>query len=174
MIFLTFSSAIKTLLNGIGSRGKDDKNMLHSIIRIIEKSHSESGFRCWQVNHSILTLPLLLLAFFIFTSCSALLISSSVTPCVDRRVSRTRFACAFRCVSLSSSRVGGTKDLRKTEIVRRVVKSYFHKMLIAQCFHAFWWVKVLVSRRKKMNHKTVVGGWVIRWRHTVSINRQVD
>lgn len=54
----------------------------------------------------------LLVEFFFFTSCSALLISSRVTPCVERRVSRTRLACAFRCVSLSSSRVGGTKDLR--------------------------------------------------------------
>lgn len=48
---------------------------------------------------------------FFFTSCSADLISSSVTPCVDRRVSLTRLACALRCVSLSSSRTGGTNDL---------------------------------------------------------------
>lgn len=54
-----------------------------------------------------------LVEFFFLTSCSALLISSSVTPWVERRVSRTRLACAFRCVSLSSSRVGGTKDLKK-------------------------------------------------------------
>ena len=51
-------------------------------------------------------------AFFFLTSCSALLISSSVTPWVERRVSRTRLAWALRCVSLSSSRVGGTNDLQ--------------------------------------------------------------
>jgi len=32
---------------------------------------------------------------------------------VDLLVSRTRFACALRCVSLSSSLTGGTKDLSK-------------------------------------------------------------
>uniref|UniRef100_A0A1Y1JU53 Uncharacterized protein n=1 Tax=Photinus pyralis TaxID=7054 RepID=A0A1Y1JU53_PHOPY len=61
----------------------------------------------------LLVLLLLLLTpvwFFFLTSCSADLISSSVTPCVDRRVSRTRLACAFRCVSLSSSLTGGTND----------------------------------------------------------------
>lgn len=39
---------------------------------------------------------LLLVEFFFLTSCSALLISSRVTPWVERRVSRTRLACAFR------------------------------------------------------------------------------
>lgn len=53
----------------------------------------------------------LLCCCFFLTSCSALLISSRVTPCVERLVSRTRFACALRCVSLSSSRTGGTNDL---------------------------------------------------------------
>lgn len=48
---------------------------------------------------------------FFCTSFSADLISSSVTPWVDRRVSRTRFAWAFLWVSLSSSLTGGTKDL---------------------------------------------------------------
>lgn len=52
---------------------------------------------------------------FFFTNCSALLISSNVTPWVERRVSLTLFACAFLCVSLSSSRTGGTNDLQ-TEI----------------------------------------------------------
>lgn len=64
----------------------------------------------------VLILLLLLLfampRFFFLTSSSALLISSRVTPWVDRRVSLTRLACAFRCVSLSSSRTGGTKDLK--------------------------------------------------------------
>lgn len=57
-----------------------------------------------------LSLPPVALFFFL-TNCSALLISSSVTPWVERRVSRTRFAWAFRWVSLSSSLVGGTNDL---------------------------------------------------------------
>lgn len=73
----------------------------------------------WTVNQAkgdasavlaVLTL-LLLVWFFFLTSSSALLISSKVTPCVERLVSRTRFACALRCVSLSSSRAGGTNDL---------------------------------------------------------------
>ena len=50
-------------------------------------------------------------AFFCLTSCSADLRASRVTPCVERLVSRTRLACALRCVSDSSSRTGGTKDL---------------------------------------------------------------
>lgn len=54
---------------------------------------------------------------FFLASCSADLTSSSVTPCVDRLVSRTRLACAFRCVSDSSSRTGGTKDLKKFLII---------------------------------------------------------
>lgn len=59
----------------------------------------------------LLLLLLFIVEFFFFTSSSALLISSRVTPCVERLVSRTRLACALRCVSLSSSRTGGTKDL---------------------------------------------------------------
>ena len=53
-------------------------------------------------------------ACFFLANCSADLTSSSVTPCVERLVSRTRFACAFRCVSDSSSRTGGTNDLNET------------------------------------------------------------
>ena len=48
---------------------------------------------------------------FFFTSCSADLRSSRVTPWVDRRVSLTLLAWAFRWISCSSSRTGGTKDL---------------------------------------------------------------
>lgn len=60
----------------------------------------------------LLLLLLFIFEFFFLTNSSALLISSNVTPCVERRVSRTRLACALRWVSLSSSRTGGTKDLR--------------------------------------------------------------
>lgn len=59
----------------------------------------------------LLLLLLLLFKFFFLTNSSALLISSNVTPCVERLVSRTLFAWALRCVSLSSSRTGGTNDL---------------------------------------------------------------
>lgn len=56
---------------------------------------------------SVVPLPV-----FFLTSCSADFISSRVTPCVERRVSRARFACAFLWVSLSSSLTGGTNDLQ--------------------------------------------------------------
>ena len=49
---------------------------------------------------------------FFFTSCSADLRSSRVTPWVDRRVSLTLLAWAFLWISCSSSRTGGTNDLR--------------------------------------------------------------
>jgi hypothetical protein len=62
--------------------------------------------------HENLFAKILTLLFDFLTNCSALLISSNVTPCVERRVSRTRLAWAFRCVSLSSSLVGGTNDLK--------------------------------------------------------------
>lgn len=67
-------------------------------------------------------------ACFFLASCSAVLTSSSVTPCVERLVSRTRLACAFRCVSDSSSRTGGTNDLIITEnnfLIRAVRHEHF-------------------------------------------------
>ena len=54
--------------------------------------------------------------FLDLTSFSADFRSSRVTPCVDRRVCRTSLACAFRCVSDSSSRTGGTWDLESVGI----------------------------------------------------------
>lgn len=55
-------------------------------------------------------------------SCSADLISSRVTPCVDLRVDRTILAWAFLWVSLSSSRLGGTNDL--DECTRLHIRSH--------------------------------------------------
>ena len=69
-------------------------------------------------------------ACFFLASCSADLTSSSVTPCVERLVSRTRFAWAFRCVSDSSSRTGGTNDLKmhwKTNVNQSCVKFKINK-----------------------------------------------
>lgn len=60
----------------------------------------------------LLSLLLLVSWFFCLTICSADFNSSNVTPCVERLVSRTRLACAFRWVSDSSSRTGGTNDLK--------------------------------------------------------------
>ena len=55
---------------------------------------------------------------FFFTSCSADLRSSRVTPWVDRRVSLTLLAWAFRWISCSSSRTGGTNDLQEQKEIR--------------------------------------------------------
>ena len=49
---------------------------------------------------------------FFLTNCSADFRSSKVTPWVDLRVSRTLLAWAFLWVSDSSSRTGGTNDLK--------------------------------------------------------------
>lgn len=90
---------------------------------------------CWSLSDrltvELLLLLLLLGWFFSLTSCSADLISSKVTPWVERRVSRTRFACAFLWVSLSSSRTGGTKDL---ETVRdyKTRSKIFSKCLVGR------------------------------------------
>lgn len=67
--------------------------------------------------------------FFFLTSCSATLISSKVTPWVDLRVSLTRFAWAFLCVSDSSSRTGGTNDLHHITVCYG---------LICQLLTTFW------------------------------------
>lgn len=88
----------------------------------VKKKYEIKCMKVWisslrKILNKLLTLLLLLLLllfmveFFFFTNSSALLISSKVTPCVERLVSRTRLAWALRCVSLSSSRTGGTKDL---------------------------------------------------------------
>ena len=55
---------------------------------------------------------------FFFTSCSADFRSSRVTPWVDRRVSLTLLAWAFRWISCSSSRTGGTNDLQEQKEIR--------------------------------------------------------
>ena len=55
---------------------------------------------------------------FFFTSCSADFRSSRVTPWVDRRVSLTLLAWAFRWISCSSSRTGGTNDLPGQKEIR--------------------------------------------------------
>ena len=69
---------------------------------------------------------------FFLTSCSALLRSSRVTPWVERRVSRTRLACALRWVSLSSSRTGGTNDLQEeSQVNKRHALRY--AMLLFSC-----------------------------------------
>lgn len=64
---------------------------------------------------------------FFFTSCSADLISSSVTPCVDLLVSLTRLACAFLWVSDSSSRTGGTNDLQNTRKFVSQIRNFLNK-----------------------------------------------
>lgn len=71
-------------------------------------------------------LLLLMLAFFFLISSSALLISSKVTPWVERLVCLTLRAWALRCVSLSSSRTGGTNDLKNRNSIR--------KLNVEECF----------------------------------------
>lgn len=69
--------------------------------------------------------------FFFLTSCSATLISSKVTPWVDLRVSLTRFAWAFLCVSDSSSRTGGTNDLKHITVSFGLIYKFCHLLFIA-------------------------------------------
>lgn len=96
----------------------------------------------------LLTL-LLLFWFFFLTSSSALLISSKVTPCVERLVSRTRLACALRCVSLSSSRAGGTNDLQKC--IQRMRKMRREKqVLFANGYRRLSWTYIDWDRNTQM------------------------
>lgn len=135
------------------------------------RNHSQSQMCRFRtaVSQRLLTL-LLLFKFFFFTSSSALLISSSVTPWVERRVSRTRLACAFRCVSLSSSRAGGTKDLingrqvmlqNSNTIINLEWKQYLdiHEwwwiIQICERCNGFWKAKFYVQFAKRLQFQTV-------------------
>lgn len=79
-------------------------------------------------------------AFFFLTSCSADLISSRVTPWVLRLVSRTLFAWAFRCVSDSSSRTGGTIDL-EAKLNR---KHYFWSLLLTRFYNIYKFIYIYI------------------------------
>ena len=103
---------------------------------------------------------------FFLTSCSADLRSSRVTPWVDRRVSRTRLAWAFRWVSDSSSRTGGTNDLnthRKT-ILRLHYFCLLHKAflkslaLVSAKLHKWTTVKLLQAKLKWWTLKAMHAG----------------
>ena len=83
---------------------------------------------------------------FFFTNCSADLRSSRVTPWVDRRVSRTLLACAFLCVSDSSSRTGGTKDLKQKVILRTSKQKLFAgQQRIIRLRNPIFWLLIIGS-----------------------------
>lgn len=92
-----------------------------------------------------LLLLLMVAAFFFLISSSALLISSKVTPWVDRRVCRTLLAWALRCVSLSSSRAGGTNDLKNTNLKLKNGRDFIFVIV---------WVKILFYYNYKSNKCT--------------------
>lgn len=103
----------------------------------------------WFVKHcKTLTslLLLLMLAFFFLISSSALLISSKVTPWVERLVCLTLRAWALRCVSLSSSRTGGTNDLKN-----------WNSTLEIECWRMFWVNKMF---KKSWLAKIFLGGFL--------------
>ena len=87
--------------------------IVNTVLWLVNKYCVPAGLlmtSCW----SSVVLAAFSCCCFFLTNCSADLRSSKVTPWVDLLVSLTRLACAFLWISCSSSRTGGTNDLKKT------------------------------------------------------------